>query len=159
MATISAGLLMCRKIGDEIEFFLVHPGGPFFSKKNEGVWSIPKGLPETGEEIIQTAKREFFEETGITPHPPYHELGSIKLKSGKTVYAWSFLGAWNPEQGISSNLCKIEWPPSSKRYIEISEVDRAEWMPLDQAMKMIHPHQAPFLLRAKEVYQHLAKDK
>ncbi len=157
MAILSAGLLMCRKIEDEVEFFLVHPGGPFYSKKNEGVWSIPKGLPETGEEIIQTAKREFFGETGITPKPPYYDLGSIKLKSGKIVYAWSFLGAWTPEQGISSNICKIEWPPSSKRYIEIAEVDRAEWMSFDQAIKMIHTHQAPFLQRAKEVYQHLAE--
>jgi predicted NUDIX family NTP pyrophosphohydrolase len=80
-------------------------------------------------------------------------LGNIKLKSGKTIYAWSFLGDWHPSQGISSNLCKVEWPPSSKRYIEIPEVDRAEWMPLEQGLKMIHPHQVPFLQRAMNIYQ------
>jgi predicted NUDIX family NTP pyrophosphohydrolase len=153
MAAIAAGLLMCRKKNDELQFFLVHPGGPFFVKKNEGFWSIPKGLPENDEEILQTAQREFFEETGIKPKPPFHPLGFVKQKSGKIVHAWTFKGEWNSDQGITSNIFKIEWPPRSKKFIEIPEVDRAEWMTFDQAAKMIHPHQLPFLSKAREIYK------
>ena len=150
--TTAAGLLMCRKEKNELEFFLVHPGGPFYVKKNEGVWSIPKGLPENGEEIFQTAQREFFEETGIKPSPPFQALGSVKLKSGKIIHAWSFIGDWHPVQGIVSNIFKIEWPPSSKKFIDIPEVDKAEWMTFDKAVKMIHPLQIPFLKKARDIY-------
>jgi predicted NUDIX family NTP pyrophosphohydrolase len=153
MAIIAAGLLMCRTEGAELQFFLVHPGGPFYVKKNEGVWSIPKGLPENNEEILQTAQREFFEETGIKPSGPYHPLGSIKQKSGKIVYAWAFIGEWTSDRGIVSNIFKIEWPPRSKKFIDIPEVDKAEWMSYDQACKMIHPHQLPFLTKAKEIFK------
>ena len=152
MALISAGLLMCRKEKNELEYFLVHPGGPFYVKKNEGVWSIPKGVPENGEEILQAGQREFFEETGIKPSPPFQPLGSVKLKSGKTIHAWSFLGNWDPAQSIVSNIFKIEWPPSSRKFIDIPEVDKAEWMTFDKAVKMIHPQQIPFLQRARENY-------
>ena len=152
MANIAAGLLMYRKKKNELEFFLVHPGGPFYLKKNEGVWSIPKGQPENGEDILQTAQREFFEETGIKPLPPFLPLGSVRLKSGKIVHAWAFRGDWSPNQGIVSNIFKIEWPPASKKFIDIPEVDRAEWMPFDKAVKMIHPLQIPFLSKAKEIY-------
>ena len=151
MAKIAAGLLMFRKQKNELEFFLVHPGGPFFAKKNEGAWSIPKGLPEGDEEILQTAQREFFEETGIKPTPPFYPLGSIKLKSGKIIHAWSFEGDWDAKDGIASNIFSMEWPPSSKKFIDIPEVDRAEWMTYDQAAKMIHPNQLPFLQRATEM--------
>jgi predicted NUDIX family NTP pyrophosphohydrolase len=151
MAKIAAGLLMFRKQKNELQFFLVHPGGPFFAKKNEGVWSIPKGLPEGDEEILQTAQREFFEETGIKPTPPFYPLGSIKLKSGKIIHAWSFEGDWDAKDGIASNIFLMEWPPSSKKFIDIPEVDRAEWMTYDQAAKMIHPNQLPFLQRATEM--------
>lgn len=152
MANIAGGLLMCRKENKELEFFLVHPGGPFFAKKNEGVWTIPKGLPENGEEILETAQREFFEETGIKPSPPFHPLNFVKLKSGKIVHAWAFQGAWKPEQGIVSNFFKMEWPPSSRKFIEIPEIDRAAWMPYDKAAQMIHPLQVPFLVRAKDFF-------
>jgi predicted NUDIX family NTP pyrophosphohydrolase len=144
---------MCRKKKNELEFFLVHPGGPFYAKKNDGVWSIPKGEPETEEDFLSTAQREFFEETGIKPKGPFYELGTIRQKSGKVVYAWTFLGEWDPDEGIASNLFKIEWPPNSKKFIDIPEVDRAAWMNLDEAAKSIHPQQAPFLTRAKEIYQ------
>jgi predicted NUDIX family NTP pyrophosphohydrolase len=152
MANIAAGLLMYRKRKGELEFFLVHPGGPFYVKKNDGVWSIPKGEPEGGEDLLQTAQREFFEETGIKPSPPFQSLGSVKLKSGKIVHAWAFRGDWNPDQGIISNIFKIEWPPASKKFIDIPEVDRAEWMTFDKAAKMIHPLQVPLLSKAKEMY-------
>jgi predicted NUDIX family NTP pyrophosphohydrolase len=153
MAVIAAGLLMCRKEDNELQFFLVHPGGPFYVKKNEGVWSIPKGLPEDDEEILATAQREFFEETGIKAKGPFYPLGSIKQKSGKIVHAWTFRGEWDPDQGITSNIFKIEWPPRSKKFIDIPEVDKAAWMNHDEAVKMIHPHQLPFLTKAKEIYE------
>jgi predicted NUDIX family NTP pyrophosphohydrolase len=148
----SAGLLMCRKQNERLEFFLVHPGGPFYVRKNEGVWSIPKGLPEINEELQATGLREFFEETGIEPHPPFHSLGSSKLKSGKVIYAWSFLGTWDPSQGIVSNRIEIEWPPRSGKVISIPEVDQAEWMDFDKAIVMINPRQVPFLERARLLY-------
>jgi predicted NUDIX family NTP pyrophosphohydrolase len=152
MTKVTAGLLMCRKEQQELQFFLVHPGGPFYVKKNDGVWSIPKGLPENDEELLQTAQREFFEETGIQPHPPFHPLGTAKLKSGKVIHAWCFEGEWDPGQGIVSNVFKIEWPPASRKLMEIPEVDRAEWMPYDKAVKMIHPAQTPFLEKATQIY-------
>ena len=153
MAIIAAGLLMCRKENNELQFFLVHPGGPFYVKKNEGVWSIPKGLPENHEEILQTAQREFFEETGIKATAPFYPLGCVKQKSGKIVHAWTFKGEWDSAQGVTSNIFKIEWPPRSKRFIDIPEVDRGAWMNYDEAVKMIHPHQLPFLTKAKEIYE------
>ena len=148
----SAGLLMCRTQNEKLEFFLVHPGGPFYARKNEGVWSIPKGMPEINEELQETALREFFEETGIKPHPPFHSLGSSKLKSGKVIYAWSFLGTWDPSQGIVSNQIDIEWPPGTGKFISIPEADRAEWMDFDKATAMINPKQVPFLERARLLY-------
>ena len=152
MANVAAGLLMCRKPKDELEFFLVHPGGPFYVKKNEGVWSIPKGLPENGEDLLTAAQREFFEETGVKPSPPFESLGFVKLKSGKAIHAWSFTGEWDSSKGIVSNIFKMEWPPSSKKFINIPEVDRAEWMPLEKAEKLINPQQVPFLTRAQLIY-------
>lgn len=152
MGNIAAGLLMCRRRGHELEFFLVHPGGPFWANKNDGAWSIPKGEPEQGEELLQTAQREFFEETGIRPTPPFHSLGSVKQKSGKVVHAWAFEGAWDPATGIVSNMIKIAWPPSSKKFIDIPEVDKAEWMPSNKASAMINPAQVGFLTKAKEVF-------
>jgi predicted NUDIX family NTP pyrophosphohydrolase len=154
MPNVAAGLLMYRKGNDEVEFFLVHPGGPFYVRKNEGVWSIPKGIPEKkDEELLQTAQREFFEETGIKPHGPFHPLGSTKLKSGKIVHAWAFEGDWDPSTGIISNLITIAWPPSSKKFIDIPEVDKAEWMTRDQALKMIHPAQVVFLTEAEKFFK------
>lgn len=154
MAKIAAGLLMFRRQKNEIQFFLVHPGGPFFAKKNEGVWSIPKGLPEGDEDILQTAQREFFEETGIKPSPPFYPIGNIKLKSGKIIHAWCFEGNWDAKNGIVSNMFSMEWPPASKKFIDMPEVDRAEWMTLEQAVIKIHPDQLPFLQRATEILQH-----
>ena len=153
MAIIAAGLLMCRKENNTLQFFLVHPGGPFYAKKNEGVWSIPKGLPENDEEILRTAQREFFEETGIKANEPFYPIGSVKQKSGKIVHAWTFKGEWDSDQGITSNIFKMEWPPRSKKFLDIPEVDRAAWMNYDEAVKMIHPHQLPFLKKAKEIYE------
>lgn len=148
----TAGLLMCRIENTELEFFLVHPGGPFYAKKSEGAWSIPKGIPEADEELEATAKREFFEETGIHPQPPFHSLASLKLRSGKMMHVWTFLGSWNAAEGITSNYIDIEWPPRSGKMIAIPETDRAEWMTYDKASMMINPGQLPFLERAQLFY-------
>lgn len=144
---------MYRTVSHELEFFLVHPGGPFWAKKNEGTWGIPKGLTNQDEELLDAARREFREETGINPVGPFHPLGSSKLKSGKVVHAWAFAGAWNPDQGIISNTIKIEWPPRSKKFISIPEADRAEWMTLERASLMINPGQLPLLVRAHEMFK------
>lgn len=143
---------MCRKSGNSVEYFLVHPGGPFFKNKDEGVWTIPKGLPEGGETLVIAAQREFFEETGIKPSPPLLGIGFIKQKGGKVVHAWTFLGAWNEEDGISCNTFPMEWPPRSGKHVEFAEVDKASWMNYDTAVKHIIAEQIPFLDSAKKIH-------
>ena len=150
-AHLSAGLLMCRKIPDDLEFFLVHPGGPFFKNKDSGVWSIPKGLPEASEDLLVTAQREFLEETGLKPKPPFFELGSIQQKGGKIVHAWAFLGEWNPSEGIKCNTFRMEWPPRSGKFQEFPEMDEASWLNYTDSMKRIIPEQIPLLDRAAEL--------
>lgn len=142
---------MYRKDGTEPEFFLVHPGGPFWVKKNEGAWSIPKGLVDASEELLDAAIREFKEETGIDSAGPYQSLGFTKTKSGKTIHSWMFAGFWNPESGIKSNYINIEWPPKSGKILSIPEADRAEWMSFDKASVMINSGQLPLLKRAYEL--------
>lgn len=144
---------MCRKVDAATEFFLIHPGGPFWARKHEGAWSIPKGLVEEDEGLIETAEREFFEETGIKPTPPYHDLGNLKTKAGKILYVWAFIGKWNPEDGIVSNRIKIEFPYKSGKFIDIPEADRGEWMNLEKARQMINPSQVAFLERAIPILQ------
>lgn len=147
---IASGLLMYHIKNNEPEFFLVHPGGPFFKNKTEGVWSIPKGLPVTGEELLETAQREFTEETGLIAQPPFHTLGTILQKGGKEVYAWLCEGDWDPASGIKCNTFTLEWPPKSGKFQEFPEVDKAAWMPFDVAAKHIIPQQIPLLERANE---------
>jgi predicted NUDIX family NTP pyrophosphohydrolase len=145
---LSAGLLMYRFQENEIEFFLVHPGGPFFKNKDLGVWSIPKGLPEQNEDLLTTAQREFNEETGLNSNPPFHELGTIQQKSGKVVHAWAFMGEWDPADGITCNTFEIEWPPKSGKFQKFPEQDRASWLSYDEAVKHINPAQIPLLDKA-----------
>jgi predicted NUDIX family NTP pyrophosphohydrolase len=149
----SAGLLMCRLSDQGLEYFLVHPGGPYFIKKQEGYWTIPKGLPEKNENLLEAAQREFLEETGIKPSLPFHELGSVKQKGGKTIHAWTFIGDWNAEQGLQCNEFEIEWPPRSGSRKKFPEVDKAEWMFFDKASMMINEAQRFFLQKAKEIYE------
>jgi predicted NUDIX family NTP pyrophosphohydrolase len=151
MAVLSAGLVMCRFRGKELQFFLVHPGGPLYAKKNDGVWSIPKGIPDEQEDLLLAAQREFTEETGLDPVPPFHSLGTVKLKSGKVIHAWAFFGEWKESAGIKSNYFDFEWPPRSGKKISIPEADRGEWMTMEKAKAMINPNQIPLLERAKEV--------
>jgi predicted NUDIX family NTP pyrophosphohydrolase len=150
---LSAGLLMCRILDGHLEYFLVHPGGPFFKNKDHGAWSIPKGLPEHSEDLLATAQREFSEETGIMAKPPFFEIGFVRQKSGKMVHAWTFLGLWEPEEGISCNNFSLEWPPRSGKKMEFPEVDKARWMHYNDAKTMIMAEQSPFLDRAKLVYK------
>ena len=136
---------MYRRRNGRLEFFLAHPGGPFSRLKDEGYWTIPKGEPDIGEELLDVAKREFEEETGIEPHGPYIELGSIQQKGGKWVFAWAFEGECHGE--ICSNTFKAEWPPKSGKICVFPEVDRAEFFPLGEARKKIKETQFPLLER------------
>jgi predicted NUDIX family NTP pyrophosphohydrolase len=146
---LSAGLLMYRRAGDAIEVFLVHPGGPFWAKKDLGAWTLPKGEYEPDEEPLAAARREFQEETGFPAQGKFLELGSIRQKSGKVVVAWAFEGDCDPTQLIS-NTCEIEWPPKSGLRKEIPEVDRGEWFSLQGAKERIRAEQADLLTRLAE---------
>ena len=112
-ALISAGLLMYNENNGYTEFFLVHPGGPYFANKDAGYWGVPKGLQENDEDLLTTAIREFHEETGIQSHGEFLPLGMIKQKNGKLVYTWAFKTERNNPIDIQSNTCEIEWPPHS----------------------------------------------
>ena len=140
----SAGLLMFRRSGPEIEVFLVHPGGPFWAKKDAGAWMIPKGEYVDGELPLDAARREFREETGFEASGEFIELGTVKQASGKLVSAWAFEGDCDPNRLIS-NSCSVEWPPRSGRMIEIPEVDRGAWYSLSAAGQAILKSQQPFL--------------
>jgi len=126
-----------------LEVFLVHPGGPFWARKDLGAWSIPKG-EYTSEDPLDAARREFAEETGLSPRGDFLPLGTIRQAGGKLVSAWAVEGDCDPAQ-IRSNLCTIEWPPKSGRKIVIPEVDRAGWFSLDEARERILKSQAPIL--------------
>lgn len=135
---------MYRARGSALEVLLVHPGGPFFRNKDAGVWTIPKGEPEPGEDLLAVAVREFREETGFEPTGPYLELTPVKQAGGKWVHAWAFAGDCDPTQ-IRSNVFTIEWPRGSGRKATFPEVDRADFFDLPTARKKIHPAQAAFL--------------
>ena len=137
MAKESAGLLMYRKHEGNLQFLLVHPGGPYFKNKDDGAWSIPKGELDEGEDHLNAAQREFHEETGLTPTGPYIELTPVKQKGGKIVYAWAFEGDCNPAE-IKSNTFMMEWPPKSGRQQEFPEIDRAEFFDLEAARRKIN---------------------
>jgi predicted NUDIX family NTP pyrophosphohydrolase len=135
---------MYRNADANLEVFLVHPGGPFWAKKDYGFWSIPKGEQEEGEDPLDAARREFHEETGFSAQGMFLELGTIKQAGGKTITAWAVEGDCDP-QLLKSNLCKIEWPPRSKRLIEIPEIDRGGWFSIPEATGRILKSQQPLL--------------
>jgi len=145
----SAGLLVYRRRSHDLEVFLVHPGGPFWAKKDLGAWSIPKGEYEESEPPLQAAIREFGEETGFSVTGDFLELGVIRQAGGKLVSAWACAGDFDPAS-LVSNTCEIEWPPRSGRRITIPEVDRGAWFAIAEARTRIFATQQPFLDRLIE---------
>jgi predicted NUDIX family NTP pyrophosphohydrolase len=144
MPRLSAGLLMYRSRKGIVEVLLVHPGGPYFVKKDNGCWSIPKGEPEVDEDLLLTAQREFAEETSIRPSGPFVPLPPIQQKGGKIVHAWAFEGDCDPAT-IRSNTFTMEWPPRSGRQQEFPEIDRAAFFDLPTARTKIKAGQEALL--------------
>lgn len=142
---LSAGILLYRKTGNAPEFFLVHPGGPFFAKKHEGWWTVPKGEPLPGEDLLECAAREFEEETGYRPQEPFTELQPIVQKGGKKVLCWAAEGDLEAEN-FTCNTFEMEWPPKSGKKATFPEIDRAGWFNPAEAKKLINERQVPLLL-------------
>jgi predicted NUDIX family NTP pyrophosphohydrolase len=141
---------MFRQIIDnQLEILLVHPGGPFFAKKDDGAWTIPKGEAAMGEDLLSRAQIEFEEELGIKPSGNWIALGSIKQKGGKTVHAWASEGDLAENFALKSNLFEMEWPPRSGKTAKFPEIDRAEFFPEEIARRKINPAQATFIDRLK----------
>jgi predicted NUDIX family NTP pyrophosphohydrolase len=130
---------------------LVHPGGPFWTKKDLGAWFVPKGEFSDVEEPLTAARREFLEETGIEAKEPFVSLGEVKHKSGKKVFAWAVEGNWDTSL-LRSNTIAMEWPPTSGRQQEFPEVDRAEFFDLSDARRKIHEAETPFLTRLADLF-------
>jgi predicted NUDIX family NTP pyrophosphohydrolase len=143
MAKQSAGILLYRRNKEQLEILLVHPGGPFWAKKDRGAWSIPKGEYE-GEDPLTAAKREFEEEIGIPIEGEPLALSQQKQKGGKLVDAWAVEGDLDPEQ-VHSNTFEMEWPPKSGKGQRFPEVDKARWFPVETALEKINPGQAAFI--------------
>lgn len=139
----SAGILLYR-FKESLQIFLVHPGGPFWANKDIGAWTIPKGEPEDGEQPLDTAKREFEEETGQKIAGAFIELTPIVQKAGKRVYAWA-LEADIDANAICGNNFTIEWPPGSGKWKSYPEVDKAGWFGWEEAKEKINPAQAAFI--------------
>jgi predicted NUDIX family NTP pyrophosphohydrolase len=154
MAKISAGLLMYRIVDAALEVLLVHPGGPFWAKKDRGAWFIPRGQVEEGEDLFAAAGREFSEETGLVASGPFVPLGEVRHRSGKRVHAWAFAGDCDPSR-IQSNTFEMEWPPKSGKLKSFPEVDRAAFFKLPEARLRILEAEISFLDRLAE---HLASD-
>jgi predicted NUDIX family NTP pyrophosphohydrolase len=150
MPKTSAGLVMYRRRGSDLEVLLVHPGGPFWTKKDLGAWSIPKGEMTEGEDPLRVAQREFEEETGFRAEGSVVDLGSIRQKGGKTVRAWAVAGDLDPA-AIRSNTFTMEYPPRSGRMREFPEVDRAAFFGIDEAKTRINPAQVPLLERLERL--------
>lgn len=140
----SAGILLYRYQDDVLEYFLVHPGGPFFSKKNEGWWTIPKGEFTSPELPLDAALREFEEETGYLPSGPATALSPIVQKGGKQVQCWAMQGDLDPEK-IVSNTFELEWPPRSGKKRIYPEIDQGGWFAKAEAVQLINERQASFL--------------
>jgi predicted NUDIX family NTP pyrophosphohydrolase len=143
MKKTSAGILMYRRTPAPLEVLLVHPGGPFWAKKDLGAWSIPKGEIEE-EEPLEAARREFFEETGTTLTGKLFPLAPQKLKNGKNVYAWAVEGDLDPA-AVTSNTFELEWPPHSRQMQLFPEIDKAAWFSVQVALQKINPGQSGFI--------------
>jgi predicted NUDIX family NTP pyrophosphohydrolase len=144
MAITSAGILMYRRRGEAVEVFLIHPGGPYWAKKDLGAWSIPKGQYNSDEDALDAARREFREETGFDVDGDFVPLTPLKQKSGKLISAWAVEGSVDASE-IKSNMFSVEWPPRSGRQMEFPEADRAAWFRLEEARVKIIAGQKPFI--------------
>jgi predicted NUDIX family NTP pyrophosphohydrolase len=153
MSVHSGGILLFRYVEGELRVMLVHPGGPFWTKKDEGAWSIPKGIIEENEEALQAARREFKEETGFGVVGDFIELGTLKQPSGKIVHAWALESELDVKD-VRSNTFKLEWPKNSGNVKEYPEIDKAQWFDVNQAKKKILKGQAEFIDRLIEKTNH-----
>ena len=144
MARVSAGLLLHRRSNGTLEVFLAHPGGPFWASKDAGAWVIPKGEVNDGEDLLAAALREFREETGFDVAGPFQPLRPIRQRGGKLVHAWT-AEADVDAASVSSNTFTLEWPPRSGRMRSFPEIDRAEWMAIDDARTKILASQRPLI--------------
>jgi predicted NUDIX family NTP pyrophosphohydrolase len=151
----SAGILLFRQAGGRLEVLLVHPGGPWWARKDQGAWSIPKGEHGDTEDPLEAARREFKEELGGAAIGHAIPLGEIKQKGGKVVAAWGVEGDLDPA-GVRSNTFEMEWPPGSRRLRTFPEIDRAEWFTPDAAREKLNPAQHAFLDR---LYEHLTTER
>jgi len=149
MAKRSAGIVLYRQGNGSIEVFLVHPGGPFWAKKDAGAWSIPKGLYEDGEDAVAAARREFEEETGFSPSGNLVELGEFKQPGGKIISAFAVQGDADPLR-LRSNLFSLEWPPKSGKTLQFPEVDRAAWFETREAVLKLVRGQIPIVEKLLE---------
>ena len=140
----SAGILLYRHSGEELEVFLVHPGGPYWAKKDLGAWSLPKGEVEEGEDPLAAAIREFKEETGFHIDGDFRPLRALRQSSGKTILAWAVEGDCDPGE-LRSGTFAMEWPPRSGKRQEFPEVDRGAWFSVAEGRRRIVGGQAPFL--------------
>ena len=144
MPKLSAGLLLFRRVSGELEVLLVHPGGPLWANKDAGSWSIPKGECAPGEDLLDAARREFREETGLESHGDYIPLSPLRQPSGKVIHAWAVAGDADAD-AAHSNTFALEWPPRSGETREFPEIDRAAWFGVDEARRRILSGQAAFL--------------
>jgi predicted NUDIX family NTP pyrophosphohydrolase len=140
---------MFRRKNDELEVLLAHPGGPFFQRKDDGAWTIPKGEAAAGEDLLTRAQIEFEEELGLKPSGNWIPLGSIKQKGGKVVHGWGFEGDLPDSFKLRSNTFEMEWPPRSGKLKEFPEIDRTEFFAEEIARQKIKPAQTPFLDRLR----------
>lgn len=143
---------MYRRRGPALEVLLAHPGGPFWARRDIASWTLPKGEIDEGEDPLDAAMREFTEETGFTPSPPFLPLGELRQKSGKRISAWAFEGDADPSL-LHSNLFEMEWPPRSGRLQQFPEVDRVQWYGLDEAARKLIAGQVPFLAALQQSLQ------
>ena len=152
MGKRAAGILLYRREKSSLEVLLIHPGGPYWARKDELSWSIPKGEISEDEDPLKAAQREFQEETGFSVEAPFVSIGSVKQSSGKIVQAWACEGNLDAS-AIQSNSFRLEWPPRSGKYQDFPEADRAEWFPIDFARKKILKVQLPFLEKLESILQ------
>lgn len=153
MAKQSAGILLYRIKNNDLQVFLVHPGGPFWKNKDTGAWSVPKGEFSDDEDALVAARREFREETGTAINGNFIKLNPVKQKSGKIIYAWAAEGDID-QNSIVSNTFPLEWPPKSGKIMEVPEIDKANWFDTDTAKEKINDAQAALIDQLAEILKY-----